>query len=310
MPLFDAYIFVDWSARNRLGPAQPTADAIWVGELERGSRTRESYFRTRSQSCAFLEQRLLELLGKSYRVLVGFDFPYGYPHGFASCLSSRSDKGPWLLVWETLSNLVVDKDDNTSNRFEVAAGINKNIGAKRRGPFWGCPAGRRLPGMKPRSPGFPFVAYDDLKLSRLRISEARLPGVQESWKLLGIGSVGSQALLGIPRVYRLRTHEGLSQHSMVWPFETGFSSSVSPASGPFILHAEIWPGIVKQEVAAMIRLRRNMIRDQAQVRCLCEWARNLDRAGQLARFFERPTGLTDMEAQLCDSDEGWILGGS
>jgi hypothetical protein len=31
MPLFDAYVFVDWSAANGARPQRPTADAIWVG---------------------------------------------------------------------------------------------------------------------------------------------------------------------------------------------------------------------------------------------------------------------------------------
>jgi len=308
MPLFDAYIFVDWSARNRKSPARPSRDAIWIGELERGSASEESYFRSRDEACSYLGQLLLHLKAKRFRVLLGFDFSYGYSRGFARCLSTRDEKEPWLRVWETLDELVADKDDNSSNRFEVAAVLNRRIGGRRRGPFWGCPVSRRIPGLSPRSPGFPFAAQNELVLNRLRMSEERLSGVQESWKLLGVGSVGSQALLGVPRVHRLRHHAELSDCSKVWPFETGFTTAVTPAVGPFILHAEMWPGIVKDDVDVMMRSRKNVIRDQAQLRCLCQWAATKDREGELARFFERPAGLTDEQVNVCIAEEGWILG--
>jgi len=51
-----------------------------------------------------------------------------------------------------------------------------------------------------------------------------------------------------------------------------------------------------------------MIRDQAQLRCLCQWAATKDREGELARFFERPVGLTDEQVRVCVAEEGWILG--
>jgi hypothetical protein len=309
MPLFDSYVFVDWSARNSKSPARPSCDAIWIGELERDSRSKESYFRSRNEACEYLEQLLLGLKAKCLRVLLGFDFSYGYPRGFAQCLHMRDVKGPWLRVWETLAELVRDNDDNSSNRFEVAAALNKRIGGRRSGPYWGCPLSRRITGLSPRSPGFPFASENGTILNRLRISEKRLPGVQESWKLLGVGSVGSQALLGIPRVHRLRYHGQLSECSKVWPFETGFTPSVTPPAGPFILHAEIWPGTVKRDVNAMLRSRKTMIRDQAQVRCLCRWAEKRDREGVLGRSFEKPSGLGDHEVDVCVSEEGWVLGG-
>ena len=55
MSLFDAYVFVDWSARNVLSPAAPSPDAIWVGELGAGGGAGETYTRAgrrRRGTCA------------------------------------------------------------------------------------------------------------------------------------------------------------------------------------------------------------------------------------------------------------------
>jgi hypothetical protein len=46
--------------------------------------------------------------------------------------------------------------------------------------------------------------------------------MQPIWKLFGNGSVGGQALLGIPRLSALRNDEVLEPVFRVWPFETGF----------------------------------------------------------------------------------------
>ena len=78
---------------------------------------------------------------------------------------------------------------------------------------------------------------------RFRRAEARAPGTQPAWKLLGQGSVGGQALLGIPMLRALRDDPALAPASRIWPFETGFTPRPR-ATGPVIVHAEIWPGIV------------------------------------------------------------------
>jgi hypothetical protein len=145
-------------------------------------------------------------------------------------------------------------------------------------------------------------------LPRLRIVEIRLQGVQETWKLFGAGSVGSQALVGIPRLYHLRQHEALRQHSQVWPFETNFTATPSPKQEPFILHAEIWPGVVNQETQWLMESDPDLIKDQAQVMAMCMWASELDGKGKLGPLFDRPTGLSDNEIQICVEQVGWILG--
>jgi len=133
-------------------------------------------------------------------------------------------------------------------------------------------------------------------------------GIQETWKLLGVGCVGSQALTGIPRIHALRYHEELKDISAVWPFETGFTSAPSPESGPYILHAEIWPGVVEDEVRRMTTENPDLIRDKAQVRAMCEWAAGLDQKGALGSYFDVPAGLDSTEIEQCLQEEGWILG--
>jgi hypothetical protein len=133
--------------------------------------------------------------------------------------------------------------------------------------------------------------------------------VQSVWKLDTPGSVGSQALVGIPRVAQLRYDHVLAPFSKVWPFETGFGPAPSPSADPFILHAEIWPVLfnsdAKKLLAADLELK---ILDRAQVRTLCAWAERTDAAGQLGTFFDRPPGLSDPAVQDCIEEEGWILG--
>jgi hypothetical protein len=135
-----------------------------------------------------------------------------------------------------------------------------------------------------------------------------LQGVQEAWKLFGAGSVGSQALTGIPYVHGLRHYADLKDDSRVWPFETRFNERPSPDKGPFVLHTEIWPGVVRTETDEMIGADPLLIRDQAQVRAMCTWATRQDDRGNFGRFFARPDGLTDEEADVCIKEEGWVLG--
>ncbi len=192
----------------------------------------------------------------------------------------------------------------------MAADLNARLGDATPGPFWGCPEAARAATLRPTSPGFDYPLGGGRTLARLRLADRRVPGVQEVWKLLGAGSVGSQALLGIPRVHWLRQHPDLRAVSRVWPFETGFTPAPSPAVGPCILHAEVWPGILPAaEVVAEVAASA-AIRDQAQVRLLCHWAAGLDAAGLLGQLFDTPTDLDAAALRRALDEEGWILGES
>jgi len=309
MALFDSYIFVDWSAANTAHPASPVPDSPWVGELTPAEQFNvETYHRTRQAAVIHVRNRLLYHVGLNRRVLVGFDFPYGYPVGLARALGLPDDSAAWWNLWSELSIRLEDDDGNVNNRFQVASDLNCIISGGGVGPFWGCPPGQATNHLTANGPGFPFHAAVGLQLHRLRVCEARLRGVQETWGLFGAGRVGGQALTGIPWLHSLRRLPMLALCSKVWPFETLFTPTPSPKQGPFVLHAEIWPGVVEQRVQAVVALQPGIIRDQAQVRATCQWAYELDHNKHLAALFNTPTNLSAPEIRSCLQEEGWILG--
>jgi hypothetical protein len=310
VPLFDTYVMVDWSARAKPTPAKPSKDAIWVGVLDREGSPEETYHRTREAATASVRARLVERVLGRRRVLVGFDFPYGYPRGLAAALGLAADVPPWRSLWDLLSGEIEDHPNNASNRFRAAARMNARIGPGP-GPFWGCSAAAAGPDLTTTRPyAYPYAADGHL-LARLRSTEAALLAkklqVQETWKLAGNGCVGSQALVGIPRVSSLRLDPDLAGVSRVWPFETGLTTTPVPASGPYVLHAEIWPGIVDPDELAHEMSAPGMIRDRAQVRLICRWAAERDSAGTLGRWFG-PEVVGGADHAVVVAEEGWILG--
>ena len=121
-------------------------------------------------------------------------------------------------------------------------------------------------------------------------------------KVLGNGSVGSQTLVGIPHVAALRDDGELAPVSCVWPFETGFTDSPMPSRGPSVLHAEIWPGIVRIDASL------HAVRDAAQVLTLARYFAALDERGELGVLFREPSQLDADDLAACIAEEGWILG--
>lgn len=81
----------------------------------------------------------MEQSGSGRRVLVCFDFAYGYPVDFPAALQAATGKSdsdlPWLMVWQYLSEQIKDDErtlqgrepSNRSNRFEVANRINAAV---------------------------------------------------------------------------------------------------------------------------------------------------------------------------------------
>jgi hypothetical protein len=264
---FDRVIVVDWSGRASRSPARESKDAIWIGVCERGNET-QGYFRTRADAASWLTAKLAE----GGRQLVGFDFPMGYPAGLARRLTG-TDKARALHGW--FARRIVDGPDNANNRFEVAADINRQLGGQ--GPFWGCPKARP----RPHLTSLKTVDYGALGLDEKRRVERENPPAKPVWQLLGAGSVGSQALLGIPVVDRLAQ----SCKAAVWPFE---------APGDLTL-AEVYPSLLAPAVMAS----GDRIPDRAQVRLLARALFNLSCRDRLSRLFETPP---------IAAEEGWILG--
>ena len=154
-----------------------------------------------------------------------------------------------------------------------------------------------------KAPGFPHRTPVG-QLAEFRSTEQLLRShgsyAFSVWQLLGAGSVGSQALLGIPTVAALCADPDLRDRSRVWPFTTGFTRDPTEGAADAVVHAEIWPGAVPVDLAL------HPVRDAAQVLSVCHHLAALDRAGRLAALFAPP--LSDQDVTLAVAEEGWILG--
>lgn len=321
--LFDAYMAVDWSARDSPSPRRPSRDSVWLAHLAANREiTATVYARTRDEGFGQLRNLLVSHAENGQRVFVGFDFPFGFPSGFAAALGVEPPGGPaaWRHIWDELSLLIADHPDNHNNRFDAAASLNRRCGGDSPGPLWGCPAGAARPALPAKSPRYPYAARRGTLLERLRWTEKRQPGTQPVWKLFGAGSAGSQCLMGIPYVRRLRSDPQLRAVSRIWPFETGFADawgSGEPATGahtsppppppqapgePFIMYAEIWPSLAPHRDPAA------PIRDEDQVRAMVTWLQSLDDRGWMDGLLRTPPGLPARALHDVLAEEGWIAG--
>lgn len=291
MALFDAYVMVDWSAAAT--PRQGT-DSIWIAVHERldGRLTERKLANppTREAAQAALVDLLSDLTARGCTTLVGCDFNFGFPRGFAARLNPR--RGDWLGVWRRLRGLIEDGADNANNRFAAAARINAELSG-RAFPFWGCPAGAACDTLSPTKPA------GDEALPEFRLVERRARGVQPVWKLYTAGSVGGQTLTGIPRLLDLHDHPWLKDAVRVWPFETGLAPLNRPAAGTILL-AEVYPSLIERSGIG--------IKDADQVTTLCRHFARLDDAGRLGGLFAGDPALTPAESAVIEREEGWILG--
>ncbi|WP_431297831.1 molybdopterin guanine dinucleotide synthesis [Tabrizicola sp. BL-A-41-H6] len=264
---FDRVVIVDWSGRSSRSPKAACKDAIWVGICEDGRET-QTYHRSRADAEAIL-RRLLQDGGHQ---LIGFDFPMGYPAGLAERLTGTASARA-LHAW--IAAQIKDAPDNANNRFDVAARVNRHLGLK--GPFWGCPKARPLASLS----SLKDVDYGALRLAEKRRVEVENPPAKPVWQLLGAGSVGSQALLGIPVVHRLAATFGAA----VWPFEPVAALTL----------AEVYPSLLARAITAA----GDSIPDRAQVRLLARALWRLAQKDRLAPLLETPE---------IAGEEGWILG--
>ena len=292
---FDRYVMVDWSASDTRTSGR---DSLWYcASAWRDDTLAVAMPRnptTRSTCMAELLALCKDALAQGETVLVGFDFPLGFPRGFARALGLNGS--PWRSTWDELAQLVADSDDNSSNRFDVAAYLNHRLGGGP-GPFWGVPPGRAYVALGAGKPfSFPFRGLPERRLAELRATRA-----QPVWKIAYPGSVGSQALTGIPRVRWLRDHPALRPHARVWPFETGFGVN-GRQGGPWIVLAEIFPSLHQVPVPD------GTVKDAAQVEFLARRFARADAEGSISQLMALPAGLGASEVEIARSEEGWILG--
>lgn len=266
---WDTYIMIDWSGGNDRG-ATPKKDAIWAG-VQTGEISEDPrYFRNRQALTDWLKTRLGAELDAMRKVMVGFDFPFGYPAGLGRHLTGTDDP---LALWQWFADRVEDTPDS-NNRFDVAAEINASLPGI--GPFWGNGLARDIPHLPRKG-----LARTTSPFPEKRAVE-QTPAAKGSftcWQLSGAGAVGSQVIMGLPVLHDLR--RTFADHISVWPFE--------PLTGPIAL-VEIWPTLFAGPAPD------GMIKDAHQVKAT---------AHAIAQ-----RGLTPdhRDLRVTAPIEGWILG--
>ena len=297
--LFDAYIIADWTAAEgkKLGD-----QSVWIGVAKRDVRFRlysETHnVATRAEGEKLLASLLADHRKRGDRVLVGFDFNFGYPAGTAERLKLTGT--PWQAMWKFIAANVVDKPDNTNNRYQVAAKINRLM-TDQAWPMWGAPAKQAQRWLTTTKP--PAGSGADIPEFRATENAVRKGKLQPKsvWQMHGAGAVGGQTLVGIPAVRRLL--ESLGPSGAVWPFGTGWRAldvaDVEPLSA---LVVEVWPSMFDGKA------NPGEFKDQAQVRSTAEALAKMDEAGDLSKAFAPPKGADEELIARVEQEEGWILG--
>lgn len=285
---------VDWSASSK--PVTGN-DSIWIGVFKRNVRFQMAFESHNPATRAAAETLLGDILGdlrrKSERTLVGFDFPLGFPRGTAAALK-LSGAAPWRQMLDFVSKEVKDKPTNENNRFQVGAKMNRLMTGEAF-PFWGAPARDTQTMLSAKR----VRDHEPKDLPEFRLSEEATKGPSSIWKLYYQGSVGGQALTGMPIVSRIRTAHG--ERARIWPFETGWKP-LAPADldGLDAVFAEVYPSLFAPKAAA------GQVKDEVQVRAVCERFNALDEKGQLGALFG--PAKDDPRREAVEQEEGWILG--
>ena len=146
--MFDFFIMIDWS--SSAAAENQGADSIWIGYGALQGDIMLSNPPNRQAALAEVRTRLLGAVRNRQRILVGFDFAYGYPRGLVPAIGLRvAEPGTaWREMWELLHELAfngVGGGDNNSclDKFAVANELNRRFGILNPGlplgPFWGRP---------------------------------------------------------------------------------------------------------------------------------------------------------------------------
>ena len=297
--LFDSYVMVDWSAASK--PATG-ADSIWIGALTPDSRLKLAFKATNPATRAKAMEELSDLLARCLkrgdRVLVGVDFPLGFPAGTSDALKLKGD--PWRGIRDFLLKEMKDKPDNSNNRFALAARMNRLI-SNGPFPFWGCSKKDELTTLsikKSREHGKGDIA--EFRIVENVALETKKSRPQPVWKIAYAGAIGGQTMTGIPAIERLREKFPTLK---VWPFDIPLAKLDNETMGDArVVVAEVLTSLNATNQQA------SEIRDEAQVRSLCEALAERDANGKLAAMFAGEAKLTEAQKAAVTLEEGWILG--
>ena len=265
---FDSVAIVDWSAGNDTGP-RPRKDAIWVGSVLAGVAQEPVYLRNRIVAFEFLQTLIKAEVAVNRRLMIGFDFPFAYPKGFAETLECETNTEVFDFFGTHLSDT-----PKSNNRFELAGNLNARFTGD--GPFWFNGLKADVPGLPRKKPLSPTHGQKEKR----RVEE-QTKGTFTCWQMGGTGAVGGQVMTGMAFLSKLRA--AFTTQIAVWPFE--------PLSAPVAV-VEIWPSLINPAVKA----ENDALKDRAQVRLLAKAFAQLPP--------ERLSAMLDVETD----DEGWILG--
>lgn len=273
---FDTIAVIDWSGGNDTGP-RPRKDAIWAAVVRDGMTEEPIYLRNREVAEGWLAQLIERELAAGRRLLAGFDFPFGYPAGFAERVAGKADP---LAMWDWYAAELKDRPEG-NNRFALAARLNALWPGI--GPFW-------FNGLRDDIPGLPRKGSDRAGhgMAERRHCETPAKGAFTCWQMGGAGAVGGQVMTGMARLSRLRS--AFPGRIAVWPFE--------PLDRP-VAFVEVWPSLYAEDVRAA--MQPGEIKDRAQVRLLAARIARLAAEGRLQAMLE------DVP-EAARREEGWILG--
>ncbi|MEM7296543.1 MAG: molybdopterin guanine dinucleotide synthesis [Pseudomonadota bacterium] len=241
---FNSLAVVDWSAGNDTG-ARARRDAIWLGRAKEGRSAEPEYLRNRDVARARLEALIDEALVCGDRLVIGFDFPFGYPRGF--CRALTGDDNP-LVLWDWFSEHLEDTPKGNA-RFALAGRLNQLFAGV--GPFWFNGTAQEVEGL-PRKGS---QRTTDHGLPERRLTEERASGAFSCWQMGGAGAVGGQVMTGLACLALLRRR--FPGKVSVWPFE--------PLNRP-VTFLEVWPSLI----SSAVRAAGDAIKDRAQVRLLSQ----------------------------------------
>lgn len=300
--LFSAYVMIDWSAA---AAPRTGKDSIWIGVTKRDIRFRPTFEAhnpaTREEAMKLLREVLADLRRRGERALIGFDFPLGYPEGTGALLKTKGED--WAGLWTFLAANLVDKPTNLNTRFAVAAKMNRLM-TDQAWPFWGAPANDAQRWLSTTKPDYDRTGLPaDLRRAELATKGKGKgkAGAKTVWQVFGNGTVGSQAIVGIPRVKALT--DELGDKVKVWPFQTGWKAlKEADLEGLEAVIAEVYPALVE------VKPEPGEVPDRAQVRALCEHFLRLDEAGKLGAEFGPKGEVSEADVAAVEREEGWILG--
>ncbi len=290
MTMFNGYIMVDWSAANTPAPENESPNAIWTACWINGKSYPPRYHRTRLAVFDYLTLIMKATKEKGQRLLIGFDFPFGYPFDSYNGLGCSD----WLELWNLIYNRIEDSPYNKNNRFEVADGLNTLF--KSDGPFWGYPETHTYKNLHNQAPqDYGKTLPTEFRHVEKLVKDPPRINPKSVWQLFCGVTVGSQTLMGIPTLQKLKEHKEID--CVIWPFE-----NIDDKNKHVI--AEIYPSIWDIQ-------GDHDINDANQVYTVAKNIAYLDENELLQKFLNAPFDY-ERDNKINEGDiikkEGWILG--